>query len=1074
MEEFVNRSRAAIKSGQNGQYLIVSGNEACDLDSTAVRSGLCLLQTTATRQCGLSWEALIYADDLFGPQSNFYKHSKAVHLILVDCHAIVGCLHGRNWPVKEVIDHHMLHPDSSTHNLDNCELKRIDAVGSCASLVAAQILSDRRGELLPLALWKLLYGAILLDTIGLSECGRQAGRLTDLDLLMASRIEDMIGEKLFSAGLSRETLFRGLENAKFDIKGLCIWDLLRRDTKLAIGPKNSQRSIVCSTIFGMDFEQLIHSADFVEAAKRICTLQSAVVLVGITVGYAPTGRAISHSGTMHNGRVNRRKGLVVFAPNEYELEFCKQLADHLTHPSSKLDLRTMPCEPPPNPTFDSNNDGGASGTADGVDSSVMDRDSGSYPRGQSNSACGTDGTLLAHSLDCVRQWLSKLEMSERVELVKTCILQVVHDDSPDETTFHPIGILSASVLKQVTDKLFSLMSSHKKPGDADECAPSLRKQLETTRAPESPKLADHLTHPSSKLDLRTMPCEPCIPGVVFTGVIRNPTATRKAVLPALVQFLHASSPNSPPNPTFDSNNDGGASGTADGVDSSVMDRDSGSYWLSKLEMSERVELVKTCILQVVHDDSPDETTFHPIGILSASVLKQVTDKLFLLMSSHKKPGDADECAPSLRKQLETTRAPESPKALSSIGIALNRGRRLTMPASNELKSYHHANLTKGVCSKHSSPKHRASDDSSSVLNREDVKPDWLETEYLTHLPALFPDRLTSRSIDAVEGVSYRLYRRLSAFPRTTQSKSPSSSTDCLESIDELRGSATIEDEAELALLKVSFGDLNQIGGGVLSTNANAGRLSALSSIGIALNRGRRLTMPASNELKSYHHANLTKGVCSKHSSPKHRASDDSSSVLNREDVKPDWLETEYLTHLPALFPDRLTSRSIDAVEGVSYRLYRRLSAFPRTTQSKSPSSSTDCLESIDELRGSATIEDEAELALLKVSFGDLNQIGGGVLSTNANAGRLSVCTTWPSTHSNAVMQRCLECLQHTPQFQQAGHISSSRCFKHNRFTFRLSTPLCHSAESQSVSNNSTTVSDSEQGITGLLLGESRK
>ncbi|KAA3672267.1 exopolyphosphatase, partial [Paragonimus westermani] len=472
---------------------------------------------------------------------------------------------------------------------------------------------------------------------------------------------------------------------------LCTWDLLRRDTKLAIGPRSSGRSIVCSTIFGVDFEQLIRSADFTEAAKRICTLHSAAVLVGITVGYASTGCTLSDSGTVHSGRVNRRKGLVVFTSSECEQEFCKQLADHLTRPSSKLDLQTMPCEP-------------------------------------------------------------------------------------------------------------------------------------------------------------------CVPGVVFTGVIRDPTATRKAVLPALVQFLHASPPSSPPNPGCDSNNDGGASGAADGADISEMHCDSGSYprgqsnnacgadrnllahsldcvrqWLSKLEMSERVELVKTCILQAVRDDSLDEATFHPIGILSANVLKQVTDKLFLLMSSHKKPEGTDKCALSLSEQPTTTCTPESPKALSNIGIALNRGRRLTMPASNELKSYHHANLTKGVCSKHSPSKQRASDDSCSLLDRENVKPDWLETEYLTHLPTLFPDRLTSRSTDAVEGVSYRLYRRLSAFPRTTQSKSPSSSTDCLESIDELRGSATIEDEAELALLRVSFGDLNQIGGGVLSMDANAGRLSVCTS-----------------------------------------------------------------------------------------------------------------------------------------------------------------------------------------------------------------------------------------------------
>lgn len=110
------------------------------------------------RQCDLSWEALIFADDLFGPQSKFRAQGKTVQLILVDCHAATGALQQQNWPIKEVIDHHPINSNSPPEHLDQCDVKSIELVGSCASLVTSQLLKNRRGESLPFVVWKLLYG----------------------------------------------------------------------------------------------------------------------------------------------------------------------------------------------------------------------------------------------------------------------------------------------------------------------------------------------------------------------------------------------------------------------------------------------------------------------------------------------------------------------------------------------------------------------------------------------------------------------------------------------------------------------------------------------------------------------------------------------------------------------------------------------------------------------------------------------------------------------------------------------------------------------------------------------------
>ncbi|VDP96578.1 unnamed protein product [Echinostoma caproni] len=166
--------------------------------------------------CHVCLDSLIYTDDLLTPEHNL--EACKTQLILVDHNKATGRLANMRWPVIEIIDHHQLE-SADNQQLTNCRLKRMERVGSCATLITELLMQSSCVDRIPCVVWELLYGAILIDTVGLSLRGQKAGRLTNLDLLMATRIEDRIGCKLFSGGVSRERIFSEVEEAKFDVKG---------------------------------------------------------------------------------------------------------------------------------------------------------------------------------------------------------------------------------------------------------------------------------------------------------------------------------------------------------------------------------------------------------------------------------------------------------------------------------------------------------------------------------------------------------------------------------------------------------------------------------------------------------------------------------------------------------------------------------------------------------------------------------------------------------------------------------------------------------------------------------------
>ncbi|CAH8462069.1 unnamed protein product [Heterobilharzia americana] len=355
MDSFLSYATTALHSVCKGKWILVVGNEACDLDSTACALAygfykhmtlgneftvipVCninredmILRTEVTfwlTQCGLKWEQLIYLNDLFD-EKHLKLTDNQLSLILVDHN--LPTKEFNQLPVIEIIDHHQI---INYESIENCPFKQINPVGSCSSLITLEILKGINGNELPFNVWKLLYGAILIDTIGLSSTGQAIGRLTELDYRMANRIEDIIYNRIFTPSISRNTLFSQLETAKFNVEGLSTWDLLRRDLKIVSNPDKNAYQIVCSTVSGVDYKALIDRPDFIESANRICTKYDTNILICITVGYPSLGNS---STPLSETTTFRRRAVIVYSMNA-PVPYYNALVEFFLDPKHNLDL----------------------------------------------------------------------------------------------------------------------------------------------------------------------------------------------------------------------------------------------------------------------------------------------------------------------------------------------------------------------------------------------------------------------------------------------------------------------------------------------------------------------------------------------------------------------------------------------------------------------------------------------------------------------------------------------------------------------------------------------------------------
>lgn len=240
--EALNRFLAAVKStppGHAGIHAVI-GNEAADLDSmaSAIMYGFLACRTLERRNQP-------HVPVINIPRRDFVLRTEAVYLfdrLGLDVTALqfideinLGALHRDGQLSLTLVDHNVLSQDQAPYHdaveaiIDHHDdsglypraaLRRIEPVGSAATLVAEMILRDNP-ELLDEGTATLLLGTLLLDTVNLSP---GAGRVTPKDTDVANQLRGI-------AGAESQTLFDALQSAKFDVSALGTGDLLRKDYK---------------------------------------------------------------------------------------------------------------------------------------------------------------------------------------------------------------------------------------------------------------------------------------------------------------------------------------------------------------------------------------------------------------------------------------------------------------------------------------------------------------------------------------------------------------------------------------------------------------------------------------------------------------------------------------------------------------------------------------------------------------------------------------------------------------------------------------------------------------------------
>ena len=278
---------------QDGSLVhITAGNQSCDLDSIAsslahahyiatTQEGvvsipllLCnredlALRTDATwllSALGIDQSKLVCADEI---TSEWLSGVGQLSVTLVDHSRPTGVLADFSSAVREVIDHHKVDVEEEVGGLK--WKSRVEAVGSCSTLVAEKLL-DEKLYAVEGTVATLLLAAILIDTVDLCE---SEGRVTEKDTAIAEKLIPL-------STIARSELFQQLFEARFNISSLTTPQLLRKDFKLATaGPYTLGFSSITALLsdFLLPREHLTHDLDQFCEAHGIHVL----LLLGISV-----------------------------------------------------------------------------------------------------------------------------------------------------------------------------------------------------------------------------------------------------------------------------------------------------------------------------------------------------------------------------------------------------------------------------------------------------------------------------------------------------------------------------------------------------------------------------------------------------------------------------------------------------------------------------------------------------------------------------------------------------------------------------------------------------------------------
>ncbi|XP_078063927.1 exopolyphosphatase PRUNE1 [Mustelus asterias] len=291
MEPFLRDCRAVLQSGTSGVHVVL-GNEACDLDSMVSAIVLAyFLRKTAPdqkaafvpvlniprsdfplrgecvsllRESCLPQEPLLFRDDI---DLNQLHRDGRLTLTLVDHNVLPRGDAALEEAVTEVIDHRLVERPFSPACAVTAEL-----VGSCATLVTERIV-QRAPEILDRQLASILRSTIVLDCINMAP---EAGKVTPKDTQYVTLLESK-----FDKLPPRAATFDSLQKAKFDVSGLTIEQMLRKDLKALSG---GDFHLAISAVY-LKLEDLLARPCLKEAFEEFCRAGGYNVLVVMTISF---------------------------------------------------------------------------------------------------------------------------------------------------------------------------------------------------------------------------------------------------------------------------------------------------------------------------------------------------------------------------------------------------------------------------------------------------------------------------------------------------------------------------------------------------------------------------------------------------------------------------------------------------------------------------------------------------------------------------------------------------------------------------------------------------------------------
>lgn len=277
---------------------VVIGNTSCDLDSVASTLALadyrmhlhtsslslpvlhCSRPDLATRKDTL-WllkQLDIDSSDLLVLDDITLSSLPSLSISLVDHNSPSPSLQPHIHCVTECIDHH--HDDGL---LSQCDNVMIEPVASCSTLVT-QKLKEAEDYDIPNDVATILLAAILVDTVNLT-----IDKTTDKDRAMAAYLQGL-------SIITAENMYDQLENARWNLDGLSLQEVLSADTKTQTSRAGGEREgeggcVAMFCTIRCLYEALVTKYESLDSGlQEFCSTHGAHVLVLVMMDRGPPFR----------------------------------------------------------------------------------------------------------------------------------------------------------------------------------------------------------------------------------------------------------------------------------------------------------------------------------------------------------------------------------------------------------------------------------------------------------------------------------------------------------------------------------------------------------------------------------------------------------------------------------------------------------------------------------------------------------------------------------------------------------------------------------------------------------------